>query len=561
MELPPKHIRFTHTPLNFKNKEIRLITIQPSPDPSSPIQIALKKVDFSGHSNAIANYHEEVAELIELSMVERLDVRTQYMATYNTFLQGMSFGFRALSYTWGPELPAQDILVTSPECHGWLSVRQNLYEFLKIKRDWLSVRQTVDEFLEVGQDLGQFPETGQKLAPAVFWIDQICINQGMNDEKAHQVYQMADIYSAASVVEAWLGPEFEGSDKLVDLIVCESYLSRQFPPPKLSVSEQKMREYVPSLRHFLRLPYWPRLWITQEIVLGRVVHIRIGSRTLLWDTFYQGWLRLERAWECLDKIGKDKELEHEDGRLSCRIHEIDMNRGASLKSWLSIGKSLVRGLECSNVRDRVFGMMGMLEPSLRVFPDYSMHPQEILLEILNKEFADVSARVSADPNEDEPMWSIRDHCFKVAAQWLPQLEDNEHKINLRKVVRHIFSIVPICSEDFHYADWRMYVTEGLDSLPEKLRWLSLIVPRNLEPAYRIGRTFKVKRVWWGYITSDLSKWRYISQGRGLWWRHARTLYDHDKYLFRGISASDERKDRKEKSLPPAECLFADSDDT
>ncbi|KAI4945501.1 hypothetical protein J4E91_007843 [Alternaria rosae] len=200
MEITPRNVRFTHTPLNLKSREIRLLTIERSSKSSSPIQITLKHVELSGHINALTRYREEVARLESIGWVKK----ARREAIYDKMFHG-TFDFIALSYTWGSELPVQDIFVTSPECRGWLSVRQNLYDFLKTRRGCDS---------------------------AWFWIDQICINQGQNDEKAHQVNQMADIYSVAAV-EVWLGSGFEGSDEFMDLILRESVDSIQISNTEL----------------------------------------------------------------------------------------------------------------------------------------------------------------------------------------------------------------------------------------------------------------------------------------------------------------------------------------
>jgi len=528
MELPPKDVRFTHTPLNFRNKEIRLITIEPTTDPSSPIHITMEHVDFSERINASTRYRKEKARLEPHHRLEPIS-REQDSALYDKFLEG-TFNFVALSYTWGPELPAQDIFVTSPECQGWFSVRQNLYEFLKTKRDWLSVRQNVDEFLEIGQHLD----------PASFWIDQLCINQGENDEKAHQVNQMADIYSAASVVEAWLGSGFEGSNELVDLIIHESSLDHQSihegRPTDQSLSElfvvteQEMRALFPLLRQFARLAYWSRLWVTQEIVLGRVVHLRIGSKTVSWDILYKGWLGLRetmllwetwnrKAWDDLFETEEYKDMARHGNMVWKRIRDIGRGRYITVKSWDNV-QDLIRGTECSNVRDRVFGMMGMIHPSLRVFPDYSMHPQDILLELLNKQITVIAQ--SQPPSMDqlekkhEKVQDIREDCVWVAAFWLSQLEDNEHRINRRIVRRHILSIVPLDLQDYSYEEWRIqFDRDVLDHLPEKLRKLPLVVPWNLlRLYYPVGKTWHVKYSIWKNIPNERSiLWRLVRAGR------------------------------------------------
>jgi hypothetical protein len=103
--------------------------------------------------------------------------------------------------------------------------------------------------------LYNFLETRRNENLTWFWIDQICIDQHHDDEKVHQVNEMAEIYNAADV-EVWLGTGFPGSDELVDLIAHEGqYPDRQH----LIASASEISTFIPSFRRFANLPYWSRL--------------------------------------------------------------------------------------------------------------------------------------------------------------------------------------------------------------------------------------------------------------------------------------------------------------
>jgi hypothetical protein len=91
-------------------------------------------------------------------------------------------GYRALSYTWGPELPAYEILINGQV----FVVRENLYQFLKTIK-----AQGLDN-------------------PIHIWIDQICINQDDIAERAQQVSLMTEIYEGGLEVIVWLGIEDVG---------------------------------------------------------------------------------------------------------------------------------------------------------------------------------------------------------------------------------------------------------------------------------------------------------------------------------------------------------------
>jgi hypothetical protein len=44
--------------------------------------------------------------------------------------------------------------------------------------------------------------------PRTFWVDAICINQGDDAEKTHQLALMGRIYKEAARAVVWLGPGF-----------------------------------------------------------------------------------------------------------------------------------------------------------------------------------------------------------------------------------------------------------------------------------------------------------------------------------------------------------------
>lgn len=78
----------------------------------------------------------------------------------------------ALSYTWGPPNPAQEIEVDKKI----MTISQNLYDFLQ----------------QFCPDLF-YHDCSSQGPVTYFWIDQICIDQNSSVEKNHQVAMMADI--------------------------------------------------------------------------------------------------------------------------------------------------------------------------------------------------------------------------------------------------------------------------------------------------------------------------------------------------------------------------------
>ncbi|KAF4887536.1 Heterokaryon incompatibility protein 6, OR allele [Colletotrichum fructicola] len=100
-----------------------------------------------------------------------------------------------------------------------------------------------------------------------FWIDSLCINQGDDAEKGHQVAMMGDIFSSASLVAASLGI----GESLADV--------REILASGDNSKIGKLRG------RFDQLPYFERVWIKQEIVLAKDVTIFYGLEKLSWSEF------------------------------------------------------------------------------------------------------------------------------------------------------------------------------------------------------------------------------------------------------------------------------------
>ncbi|KAF4926568.1 Heterokaryon incompatibility protein 6, OR allele [Colletotrichum viniferum] len=100
-----------------------------------------------------------------------------------------------------------------------------------------------------------------------FWMDSLCINQGNDEEKGHQVAMMGDIYSSASLVAASLG----SGESLGNV--------RKVLASRSDYEIGKLRE------RFDRLPYFDRVWIIQEIVLAKDIAIFYGLERLSWSEF------------------------------------------------------------------------------------------------------------------------------------------------------------------------------------------------------------------------------------------------------------------------------------
>jgi hypothetical protein len=82
------------------------------------------------------------------------------------------------------------------------------------------------------------------------WVDAICIDQSNIVERNHQVKLMATIYSNASQVVAYLGPDSISTNNVVAYLEDTSRQELMETPSTLDVAE------------FLHLPYFDRVWVS-----------------------------------------------------------------------------------------------------------------------------------------------------------------------------------------------------------------------------------------------------------------------------------------------------------
>ncbi|KAH8893672.1 HET-domain-containing protein [Thozetella sp. PMI_491] len=248
--------------------------------------------------------------------------------------------YTALSYTWGP--PVFDALV---EIEGYIKlITSTLYCALR------SLRRS-DEAV-------------------MLWIDQICINQDDNSEKASQIPLMARIYRRAYSTVAWLGdvPRAPSVFQMLD----EIYGRLQFVESIESLDDLE-RYGLPSISsnswadvwNLLSRPWFRRLWVIQETVLSRHLWLAAGDAICSWDTVTAACLSLETC-------GLSPLLQvalHAEGPNVCEIvftmgkmKDYDMGHPSSSRSpfyMLSLLTS-TRSSLCYDARDKVYGMLGIM---------------------------------------------------------------------------------------------------------------------------------------------------------------------------------------------------------
>ena len=274
--------------------------------------------------------------------------------------------YNALSYTWGDLAQVKRVTVMKDEALFTLSVTYNLWTALKYLRDTTHIR--------------------------TLWIDAICINQAVIDERNAQVVRMADIYRSASKVIIWLGPAAHNSEVAMEtLIDIASRIDVQWrthtielahledtdtDPDLLSFEKELKLDYEiwKSLVHLLNRAWFGRLWIWQEVFLaqGRA-YLVCGSTSMPWDSF-------RKALCLLAQKPKPSSL---PGILHAIVRAW---RICKLRDSLSIKTVLetTTQAQCSDQRDRVYGILELIAKRSRpsIQPDYTKTTVDVFRDLM-----------------------------------------------------------------------------------------------------------------------------------------------------------------------------------
>lgn len=392
--------------LDERLDEIRLITIEPF-QLDAPVQCNLHKVSLKDIQEEYSRFIKSVGKAgksARQSIIQwTQSCRMQYNNQPNSADQWttskpsptscrFNWGdFAALSYVWGNERDRRDILVNGV----MLSVTANLEVALRA----LAANNEFQGYYKV-------------------WIDAICINQIDEVERASQVGKMREVYSGSWVVIAWLGEIDRGGDmreafrflrNMASLTPEEQDLARVMTERPGFIKESSFF----ALHEMMTRPYWSRLWVIQEVIMGASSTVlRCGVDWLDWNTFCAGiavlyngnnWnlkdvmlfqeykkrggVRGGRGWQTLSL-----HLVHQDLRLLSR-YEDEGGERLGFRRLLEIAGSVA----CRDIRDNVFALIGMMEPDIanEVVRNYGFSPPRL--------FAAVTKAFILHYNDLEPL--------------------------------------------------------------------------------------------------------------------------------------------------------------
>ncbi|KXX80953.1 Heterokaryon incompatibility protein 6, OR allele [Madurella mycetomatis] len=357
-----------YSPLDKTADEIRLVTIRSS-IPGRHLRCGLEKVSLKQLrpeysvfilSNDLVGKSPRQAQSLWAAPSETSKPEDRFLGSVpEPDRYRFQWGdFAALSYVWGDESIRRDIILNGEV----VSITANLEIALRaLARD--------DVF-------------GDRYK---LWVDAICINQVDDQERAHQVQKMRDIYSGAWAVISWIGSSRPGAAINYAFRFLRTLASLQGDQRRLEnfqtgSGEPSKGTYLCGLNELMKQMYWFRLWVIQEIVMGgSSTVLRFGNEMIDWTTFCRGigvlyygsnWyiknFELERellsrgvrrglVWQSFSI-----HLVHIDLRQLTRSEEETPARRIGFRRLLDISKSA----KCREMRDKVFALVGMMDSAV-----------------------------------------------------------------------------------------------------------------------------------------------------------------------------------------------------
>ncbi|RSL54342.1 hypothetical protein CEP54_009940 [Fusarium duplospermum] len=267
-----------------------------------------------------------------------------------------------------------------------------------------------------------------------FWADAICINQQDIKERTQQVQLMGQIFGSAVAVYSWIGPRdhslaFDSIKRLARICRLRGELEttslwwypslwRQTDKSDESRFRSKAWNAIDDL---FSDRYWNRVWIFQEVVLARQMHLMSpGASTLSWHDlqvaarglqnlsarlqeredkvpfFMSNWawlfLKMFPDWSNVMLMIVGKEMSHFSDQIidatpvisiSSKLRQEAYDKGIKyikgqvekIQWWLSL---LSADFTATDPRDQVYGTLAITR--LPIVPDYTKTVSEVYMD-------------------------------------------------------------------------------------------------------------------------------------------------------------------------------------
>lgn len=274
--------------------------------------------------------------------------------------------YEAISYTWGsPACPATITCNKQP-----LEIQQNAFHCLQKLRYHSEAR--------------------------YLWVDAICINQADSAEREAQVSIMNQVYLKAKIVTIWLGPS-DASSKAVlsfarslDVTALQTELhaggfvagptirdatGTLYTAEHVLALSQKtylLRE-VDAYKHqialhlgaFFSRPFFGRVWIQQEVRLGKQVQVYCGEDKLAWPTICAlAWIMLPPGpgayTESVNRVYTEVLTSHLEAVIQIESYRLRKSGWSPYTGNFYQKLGAFRHLGATDFRDKVYSLVNLV---------------------------------------------------------------------------------------------------------------------------------------------------------------------------------------------------------
>jgi hypothetical protein len=386
--MPPSS-RFTvgdiaYTSLDESSDQIRLINVLPGDGESALVRCTLETVSLKSYSTKYQGFISTYTSTGRKRVIDWNMLHPSFSSSYEmenhvptSSSHRFAWGdYAALSYVWGDPAHTSNIILNN----SVIQVGANL----EIALRELSSRAYFKDRYKL-------------------WVDAICINQRDYIERSRQIRKMATIYSDARAIIAWLGEERDRSGDAIELV---QYLSNVNQDGFGEGLEQLLRAdpgYLGTgvwmaLHELMDRPYWYRLWVIQEVVLGAsCLVLMCGDRYIDWPSFCRGiCLLFDDLWTVKDDLYyRECRMQHHGTSLkrgtvwsTATLHLVYRDLWAlseivdrGIDEYMSFGRllDLANTAEAHDIRDKVYGLVGMMDRDIsrNINADYRLPPSRV----------------------------------------------------------------------------------------------------------------------------------------------------------------------------------------
>lgn len=241
---------------------------------------------------------------------------------------------------------------------------------LYLLREGLRIRDNLYRFLQRAKEQ-------VRTSRRPIWIDAVCIDQSNDAEKSVQIPLMSEVYKQAQQVLVWLGDctKAEGNAFLAIKPITRILDTNPTAPRLIHNDDDLASLGLPpssspiwrNISKILARPWFTRLWVMQEVALARRVVVLYGTGTILWETFNR-FLKASAAHNLYVNMFAPAA---NGGWTAFRALQIIRSSSQSFAYGLfheaGIAQliSELRSRDITNPVDRIYGVVGLLDPDIR----------------------------------------------------------------------------------------------------------------------------------------------------------------------------------------------------